>query len=208
MSEKERGKENLNLRFFAGTNKFDIPEIPRCESYTAQTFISFNYALTEKNHAHKGIHFFLDDYQFTRLWDNPTRYVELLHSYDCICAPDFSLYADYPVALQIYNHYRKMWLSAFYAEYGINVIPTGCWSDEASYDFCFEGMPTDSIVAISNTGAVHGKYQSQLFENGFLEMLKRIYPKKILVYGNQTEFLSGFDNIEYIGNSHNRFEAL
>lgn len=208
MSEKDRGNENLHLRFFPGVGKYEIPEILPCESYTTEHFISFNNAMTEKSCSQKGVHFFLDDYQFQRVWEFPTKYIDLFRSFDCVCSPDFSLYADYPLSMQIYNHYRKMWLSVFYQEHGINVIPTVCWSDDLSFEFCFDGIPLDSVVAVSNTGAVHGKYQSELFSQGFDTMLDRIRPSKILFYGKETEYLKQFDNIEYIGNSHNRFEGL
>lgn len=81
-----------------------------------------------------GIHFFLDDYQFMRLWNNPERYIDLLKKFNCVLSPDFSLYADYPTALQIYNHYRKHWLAACWQMYGIEVIPTICWSNEKSFE--------------------------------------------------------------------------
>lgn len=77
-----------------------------------------------------GVHFFLDDYQFQRLWNTPDRYIESLQKFSCVLSPDFSLYTDYPTALQIYNHYRKHWIGAYLQLYGIEVIPTICWSDE------------------------------------------------------------------------------
>ncbi len=40
------------------------------------------------------MHFFLDDYQFERLWNSPREYVELLKQ---LChRSDFSLYMDVP----------------------------------------------------------------------------------------------------------------
>jgi len=209
MAEKERGKENLEKRFFPGFGKYEIPEIRSCESYTAQNFISFNNALTEKNRKHKGLHFFVDDYQFERLWLSPERYVSLFQSYDCICSPDFSIYADYPFAMQIYNHYRKMWLSLYYQEYGISVVPTVCWGDDRSFEFCFDGMPVDSVVACSNTGCVHGEYQKTLFMDGFEKMINVLEPKEILFYGQKSEFVEDFGiKITYIGDSHSRFVEL
>jgi hypothetical protein len=206
MSEKDRGNENLNKRFFPGVGKYEIPKILPCESYTTETFISFNNAMTEKNPKRKGVHFFLDDYQFQRVWDFPTKYIELFKSFDCVFSPDFSLYADYPLSLQIYNHYRKMWLSRYYQEYGVNIVPVACWSDDRSFEFCFDGMPVDSIIAIANTGAVHGDYSKALFKDGFEKMLDVLRPKTILFYGQVQDFISDCGvPVVHIGESHDRF---
>lgn len=208
MSEKNRGNENIGNGIFEGIGKYDIPIIAPCVESNAQQFISFNYAKTDKSTKHKGVHFFLDDYQFVRLWDQPNKYIQLLSKFDSVCSPDFSLYADYPLALQIYNHYRKMYLTAYYQMNGINMIPTVCWSDELSFDFCFDGMPQNSIVALSNTGCIKGDYQKELFKNGYYEMIDRLNPTKILFFGKLPDYLENDDLIQVIGNSHDRFTHL
>lgn len=53
--------------------KFDIPEIFKdefCVEDFAKEWISFNYAKSEKCPADKNVHFFLDDYQFDRCFNN------------------------------------------------------------------------------------------------------------------------------------------
>ena len=46
-----------------------------------------------------------------------------------------------PFAMQIYNQYRKHWLAAYWQLNGITVYPTISWSDENSYEWCFDGEP-------------------------------------------------------------------
>jgi hypothetical protein len=205
MSEKTRGNENLFNGIFDGVGKYDMPVIQAYNGELPQQFISYNYAASEKNTRHKGIHFFLDDYQFFRTWSTPNKYIELFKRFDCVCSPDFSLYADYPLALQIYNHYRKQYLGAFYQMNGVNIIPTVGWSDSLSYEFCFDGIPKDSIVAVANTGCVHGEMQRALFKDGYYEMLDRLTPTKVLFFGQIPDYLQDEDNIISIGNSHSRF---
>ena len=67
MSEKSRGIENLHLERFVGVGEYNIPEVLPCTSIHTNNFISFNYAKTAKEKEKKGVHFFLDDYQFIRL---------------------------------------------------------------------------------------------------------------------------------------------
>lgn len=65
-----RNYENLNKMIYRGTGKFDTPRLVP-EACNADSFIGFNYAKSCKDPQHKGVHFFIDDYQFTRLWTNP-----------------------------------------------------------------------------------------------------------------------------------------
>lgn len=107
----------------------------------------------------------------------------MLKTYACIhLVMIISLYRDMPYALQLYNHYRKHWLEA-----GIKVIPNIRWSDEKSYDFCFEGEPKQSIIAI---GTQRDCVAHDLFIKGFEEALNRLEPTKILLYGSVPENLN------------------
>lgn len=67
-----RNYENLNRCIFPGVGEFGIPELEpvHCD---AETWIGFNYAKgcdVEDRPAHS-VHFFIDDYQFNRLWTAP-----------------------------------------------------------------------------------------------------------------------------------------
>lgn len=134
-----------------------------------------------------GVHFFLDDYQFQRLWNTPDRYIERLQKFNCVLSPDFSLYADYPKALQIYNHYRKHWIGAYLQLYGIEVIPTICWSDEKSFEWCFDGEPCGGTVAVSSVGTQKNKIAKELFLKGYKDMIERLQPETVIFYGKVPE---------------------
>ncbi len=168
---------------FEGTGKFNIPKIEPTEFDSAE-FIGFNYAKSAKKPESKAVHFFLDDYQFTRVWTAPDRYADMLQRFKYVLTPDFSLYTDFPKALQIYNHYRKHWLGAYWQMYGINVIPTIGWSDEESFNWCFDGEPVHGVVAVSSVGTQNSKEKREMFLKGYLEMMKRLQPTQIIFYGN------------------------
>lgn len=129
-----RNYENLNRRIFDGVGEFSIPAL-ESGLYTVDNWISFNYAKGCEEPEQHGIHFFIDDYQFMRLWKDPDRYLEMLRRFQVVCTPDFSTYTDFPKAIQVYNHYRKHWLGAYWQENGINVIPTISWSDDPVFAF-------------------------------------------------------------------------
>lgn len=177
-----RNYENLNKVIYSGTGMFDMPRL-RPEECDADSFIGFNYAKSCKEPQSKGVHFFIDDYQFTRLWTNPDAYLDLLKAFRCVFTPDFSTYTDFPKAIQIYNHYRKHWLGAYWQQNGIRVIPTISWSDESSFDWCFDGEPIGGAVAVSSVGTQMNPNARRLFMAGYNEMLARLRPSQILFYG-------------------------
>lgn len=182
-----RGVENLERAFFEGIGDFDIPEIPSVYDVPGAEFIPFNFARTCRDPENFGVHFFIDDYQFLRLWNSPGVYLEMLKKFKCVFSPDFSIYTDMPKALQIYNHYRKHWLARFFAENGITVIPTISWSTPDSFSWCFDGEPKNSVAAISNVGCMRVPESRELFFLGLEEMKRRLEPSVILCYGTEVE---------------------
>lgn len=180
--------ENLEKMNIPGVGIYDFPEIePENGPINHLEWIPFNYAKTEKNRSSKGVHFYLDDYQFQRVWNRPDSYVPMLKEFGAVLTPDFSQFTDMPVAMRIYNHYRKHWLGAYWQMQGVRVIPTICWSDTDSFDWCFDGEPTNGIISISSVGAQNSEEAKEKFETGCKEAIKRLNPKEILWYGKCTE---------------------
>lgn len=189
---------NLESGFYKGVGKYRIPEIKPVYECNINKWLGFNYVKTyaTKKDKNTGVHFFLDDYQFERVWNTPDKYLKYLSRYDCVMAPDFSLYVDFPLAVTIYNHYRKHWLAAYWQEWDITVIPVIRWMFPDSYDWCFDGEPKNSVVAVSNVGCVKDPELKKMFNDGYKVMLERLQPTKILFYGST---LGGYDgNVVYI----------
>lgn len=175
--------ENLDKFTFSGVGKYEIPQIDPETKYPGEEFVGMNYALTEKFPESKIMHCFVDDYQFIRYWNNPNKYIPMISKFSAVCSPDFSTYTDMPLAMQIYNHYRKHWLAAYWQLNGITVYPTISWSDEKSYDWCFDGEPVGGVVAVSSVGTQKNKESKRLFLLGYEEMMKRLDPAWVIFYG-------------------------
>lgn len=195
-SQKENAYHNLNRLICAGVGPYDIPKLAPVSMDAMPAFIRFNYAKRCKRPDAHGVHFFLDDYQFARLWNCPDGYLELLSRFRCVTTPDFSTYTDFPQAIQIYNHYRKHWLGAYWQAHGMTVIPTISWSDEASFEWCFDGEPVGGVVAVSSVGTQKNATARDLFTAGYLEMMRRLQPETVLFYGNVPPDCPG--NIEHV----------
>ena len=122
MYRSQRNYENLEKRLFNVPGKYGIPVIEPTHLKRKIDFIPFNYAKTIDHPENKGIHFFLDDYQFNRVWARPRTYLHMIQKFAYVMSPDFSIYVDFPLVIQLYNHYRKHWLAAYWQENGVEVI--------------------------------------------------------------------------------------
>ena len=121
-----------------------------------------------------------------------------------LCLQIFN-YTDYPVAIQIYNHYRKHWIGAYLQDEGIQVIPTISWGEAQSFEWCFDGEPVGGTVAISSVGCMNSRYKKQLFLMGYQEMMQRLKPEQILCYGEVPEECKG--NILRIRTFQDKFKT-
>lgn len=192
MNERLRTDFNYNLHLLKNIPLEDawlkMPIIKAIQDYPDE-LIGFNYVKTmSRANFSKGVHFYLDDYQFERVWNQPELYIEMLRKFYFVLTPDFSLYTDMPKPLQIYNVYRSRLLGAYWQSRGLNVIPTLSWSDEDSFDFAFSGLETDGVVSVSTVGVIRNQEAKKLWIAGMEEMISRIDPSVILLYGKPIEF--------------------
>ena len=175
---------NLAYAQFEGDGEYDIPMLlpTHIDNLTDIPLQGFNYALKEKNPENIGVHFFLHDYQFERVWNYPDRYTEILSKFAFVLSPDFSPYSDMPKALQIYNVYRNRWCARYWQEYGINVIPTITWASDDSLSYCLNGVPKHSTIAISTMGEGRwAKWQS--LRRNWNHIMQTLEPDVVLLYG-------------------------
>ena len=190
---------NLQKANFKGVGEYDIPELEPIYEYEIgdiKEWIGFNYVLSDKEPEGKAVHFFIDDYQFNRIWNNPEKYVEKLRKYEAVLTPDFSPYADMPMATQIFNHYRKHWVGRFLQENGVKVVPTiRASKDDRSFKWYLDGEPKGGVVCISSMWTSK-EDDREYFIKEYNQMYQKLKPSKIYIYGNKIDGLKG--NIEYI----------
>ena len=184
--------ENLDKFMFHGVGKYDIPQIEPVYELPRGELIPINLTSREKNLHEKIAHFFVDDYRFIPYWNSPDRYIPRLLGLEAVCAPDFSTYPDMPLAMQIYNHYRKHWLAAYWQLHGMKVYPTIGWSDERSFDWCFDGEPVGGVISVSSVGTQRSRKSKRLFLHGYDKMLERLEPSAIIFHGGVPEDCQNF----------------
>ena len=200
--ERERTNDKYNLDIASEsetTNDFWQMPIINNDGYIPKDLIGFNYAKTSKA-KNVGVHFYIDDYQFERVWNAPEKYVDILSQYDCILSPDFSLYMDMPMPMKIWNIYRSRQIGAYYQSKGIKVIPTVSWAEKETFSFCFQGIPKGSIVSVSTIGVKQDSDALEVWKEGMREMIQAIEPTTILVYGGKLDFDYGDIEVIYFDN--------
>lgn len=198
---------NLGIVSRADCGRDGFPKLPKTDAKPVE-LQGFNYAKSTPNEQKrgKGCHFFIDDYQFERLWSQPSAYLEALRGYDCVLTPDFSLYMDMPDAMQQWNRYRSAVLGRYWAENGLTVVPTLSWAQRSSYRFCFKGIPKHSTVATSTVGVARDRDAQKVWHDGMREAMRRLEPSRVLLYGKNMGFdFGGCEVVEYkAGGFHGR----
>ena len=156
-------------------SQIDIPLEAEC--------LPFNVFMSKDNKQDCGVHFFIDDYYFERIWNNVDAYLPALKKAKFVLGPDFSVYADMPVAVQIFNTYRNRAITAYLQERGVKIIPVASWSDIDSFEWCFDALPKNSLIAIGTGGALQNRESKEQFLNGYAQMLNVLSPHKVIIVG-------------------------
>lgn len=183
---------NLGLGQYDGDGDFDIPMLAPVKLSHKQEqleLLPFDRAMPPRK-TNCGVHFFLNDYKFERVWNDPERYIDILSQYSFVLTPDFSPYSDMPRAAKIFNVYRNRWCGRYWQENGITVIPTVTWSDEDSLRYCFDGIPQHSTIAVSTMGDGAGHENLLL---GWDAMISKLHPDTIILYGQDVRDKVSFD---------------
>lgn len=178
--------------------KFDIPECPTIVTKLPESILTWEEAKQlhkklvkkDKNYQSEAyVCFYLDDYKFdsvrTSIWFYPWLALRILKHFRGIITPDFSLYQDFPYPIKIWNTYRMRAFGYWAGNQSLEVINNARWGTSETYDYCFEGIEKNSIVAIGTVGGSPRKLIDRTrFEEGLEEMIRRLSPKTIIVYGS------------------------
>lgn len=164
------------------------------------------------NHGNSFVHFYENDEKFICFWNRPSSYINQIKGCAGGITPDFSIYDDMPRALQIQSKYNNHALGYYMRKQGVPIIPNVRWGNRETYDFCFDGFEQNSVVAIGSHGLSKKVEYKKLFLEGFIEMRKRLNPKKIIIYGAYSEkllpklFTQGVEIINFPSRTKEVFE--
>lgn len=197
MTTKEMRENPLFMRnSFDGQGRWNIPLVRKQEVNTQEiSLIACSDTRSKDNAANRrnGVHFFVDDYRFEGIYTHPERTLAKYSQYAFLLSPDFSTYADMDLWRQIESVAKNRWVGAYWQSNGLTVIPTISWSTPRSFDFCFDGVEKNAVVAVSTLGCRRSKVS---FLRGYEVMLNRLNPQTIICFGEPLPEMQG--NIVFV----------
>lgn len=98
---------------FESDGVFELPVIRR-ETISPEGIGLTGYDQLSSGETDKIVHFFLDDYKFESLWKDPEPKIERLKEFRAVLSPDYSLYTEMPLAVQLFNTFRSRWCGAYF----------------------------------------------------------------------------------------------
>ncbi len=179
----------------------DIPVCPSTARDIPKSLISFTRAksihkIQQKAnpdyHINAFVHFYSDDQKFdgpqSSVWLYPEDVLDILRHFDGVITVDFSTNADFPDPIKRYNTYRMRALGFWFGVNGVPVINNVRWGTEETWNYCFDGIPYNSMVAIGTVASKTWEiYNRPDFKSGLIKMVEILKPHTIIVYGSANE---------------------
>lgn len=81
--------------------KYQIPMLDRYTGHPGEDTVDFKDSFSPKikNHRKLTVNFYIHDYEFEKIWNNPDRYLEHLKCFHSVIGPDFSMAVVYEMSL-------------------------------------------------------------------------------------------------------------
>ena len=188
-SEEARTKQTFLRNEYACVGKWNIPLVKRQSLEDNVKLIACsNTKSKDAYNCESGVHFFVDDYRFQYIYDDPQKSLHKLSQYKFLLTPDYSLYADMPLWRQLESVAKNRWCGAYWQAHGLTVYPTVSWGLSQSYEFCFDGIEKNSVVAIGMIGC---KQERVRFMRGYDAMTERLAPSTIICFGDPFKEMRG-----------------
>jgi len=170
------------------TGIYDFPIVKPYRGLIPTDFTPYDHHKTGNTLG--AVHFFIDDYNYPcmHIWSNLQNYTHNVSRYNVIIAPDNSMYLDQSAALNIYQVYQNRVITAYWQKIGLNVIPVVSWGNADSFNYCFDALPQNSILAIGGLGTKCSKALTTLWEYGVKLTIEKLQPQALILYGSPTKY--------------------
>jgi len=132
--------------------------------------------------------FFTEDYRFESYWNNKKGSLDKLlrEEWHAVCAIDYSLYANEPKILRMYNLYRSRWLARFWQEFGIKIIPIIQGGGEDDEEITINTIPKGAPIIATQCRTISvraPKRHWEFYKNLLEHAIGIIQPKTCIIYG-------------------------
>lgn len=160
---------------------FDIPIIIGTNT-VPNKLISFSKAMRSTNYDN-WIHFYEDDCQFERIWNQPKKYLNKIKQYNGVILPDFSLYRDMPLVMQIWNIYRSRAIGHWLERNGVTVMVNYRAADERTFEIACNGLSKYQSIAIGTVGCMNDSDDKKHIIKSCIYAIDKLSPRFLVIYG-------------------------
>lgn len=182
---KRNAFQYFNLDLYGNLSTAGKEQMPVLEPFTGaipDRFLPFGEAYSKKD-TNCGVHFYIEDSQFARVFNYPDKYIPFLRECMAVVGPDLSQYINMPYPVRIANSYYNRALAAYWQQNGVRIIPNVTWSLPDSYAYSFAGLPHESVIAINCNGILSHDVSKYIWYQGYEKALSTLNPTYIIRYG-------------------------
>ena len=155
--------------------------------YTIPTrIISFSEAMkANKPDYNSYVHFYENDDQIERFWNNPWHYMNRLSKFAGFIATDYSTGPGIPDPVRRYNVYRNQLTGAWLQSLGFRAL-CNMRCPAFGYDYFTVGAPKNSLIAIGEVGCIKNCHDRNRFVGGLIRAVNELEPIGIVVVGGDS----------------------
>ncbi len=176
--------------------KYKLPQL-RATQAIPENVISFNERSSVKNPENHWVDFFIDDTLFENFWSHPEVSFSNLRRFKGIIATDYSMLPEMLPGHRIWNCTRNRVMAYYLQKHGFNVLPVATWCGESDFEWCFDGLPESSSIAVSTNGCKSSPYSKKIFLHGIHELQLQKSPTHLIVCGRPMQELEVYSNVVY-----------
>lgn len=148
--------------------------------------VSFSEAMKSSNQDYDSyVHFYENDDQIMRFWNNPWNYLSKLSKYAGFIASDYSTGPTIPRPIRQYNVYRNQLVGAWLQSLGFHVL-CNVRCPAFGHDYFLAGVPKNSVLAVGEVGCVKNRCDRKRFEGGLIRAVTELSPKGLVVVGKDS----------------------
>lgn len=166
---------------FAGP--MDMPAMRPCHCIPSK-LVAFSDAMSANYHDREGfVHFYEDDANIERFWNNPKKYLPRLKQFEGVISPDYSVCYDFPNAYKVGNTYRNLASGYWLQSEGMNAIPN-VRCEPANTGWSLPSIPHGSVIAFGARASVKRVADRAIFVSMVKAAVDQLMPSAIVWYGS------------------------
>lgn len=133
-----------------------------------------------------GIHCFAEDVDLEGpIWRRLEQTTKRIMDCKLLVAPDYSLFINPDFDSLNRNQIRKSRLvTAFWQSCGLQVVPLASWGNVDSFRYCFDGLPQNSVIALSAVCCKKSLKAWNLWKYAVMTLCEKLNPTRLLIYGD------------------------